>query len=636
MNDTRENRSETIQTFFVVQFVIVVTLQVALMRPLLHVTMAKFQAFDTIAYVAYWLFIATAATTISAAFCSLLFYVGLRRTSHGCAVLLASLSIILLAANAASYLTFGVHLTHPTVLSAFSLTGLNFGITVSTSEAVLIGSGLFTAGLCQWGVLHLVSRFMKPLKWRTLLPRIALLCGGSLLVVLFWTRSFGPIAIPYAAIWGYEKLFLGAYDLELNPIPTYKVDGLESTNLPVRPSILTIQIESLRWDVVTKDIAPHIVGLSNSEFCSNSAQHYAGSNLTAKGTFSLLSGLSAYRYHSFGKGRVPSLPLAILRNNGYRIHALDASGMLTYPVPPLDVSQFDSYEQLIDGRSDVSDETQIVDRLRQRQTSETDDRPSYTFVFLYATHDPYMYPDHFQEVFTPSLAPSEEYLSRSKSVSEVRQGIKNRFKNSVRYVDSVVGEILAIFGPAIEAGKLIVVVTGDHGEEFWEFGARGHVGGKFQDVRSRVPLVMCYAGKGGRVWPLSTHADIFPTMFSWMGLQDSPAFQMLDGTSLDNPVNSDHHVVVSDASFPRHTPDFAIVTPGMKFLFTMQSSDPVDATLAGLLENDVETELTDDYRNKAASHLKIFGENWHRFFRREFRPDMSAPGKPEPSPPSGN
>jgi membrane-anchored protein YejM (alkaline phosphatase superfamily) len=64
----------------------------------------------------------------------------------------------------------------------------------------------------------------------------------------------------------------------------------------------------------------------------------------------------------------------------------------------------------------------------------------------------------------------------------------------------------------------IVVVTGDHGESFWEHGSFGH-GTSLCDEQVRVPLVMCVPGTTATRYTYSSHADIFATIFDFMDLR---------------------------------------------------------------------------------------------------------------------
>ena len=91
---------------------------------------------------------------------------------------------------------------------------------------------------------------------------------------------------------------------------------------------------------------------------------------------------------------------------------------------------------------------------------------------------------------------------RSNTLAQHQTEVRNRYKNSVLFVDRSTGELLEAFRAEIDAGEMIVIVTGDHGEELWDHGGFGHAATRFTDVRTRVPLLICGAGVPETIVPL--------------------------------------------------------------------------------------------------------------------------------------
>lgn len=91
-------------------------------------------------------------------------------------------------------------------------------------------------------------------------------------------------------------------------------------------------------------------------------------------------------------------------------------------------------------------------------------------------------------------------------------------------VDEAVGEVLAGLESSGLAARTLVVVVGDHGEEFWEDGGLEH-GRTVYDEVARVPLLMCWPTHlpaGGRVGPVVRITDVTPTILDLVGVPTPP------------------------------------------------------------------------------------------------------------------
>jgi arylsulfatase A-like enzyme len=109
---------------------------------------------------------------------------------------------------------------------------------------------------------------------------------------------------------------------------------------------------------------------------------------------------------------------------------------------------------------------------------------------------------------------------------EIRLGAKEKeavhdlYRAEVRSVDDTVGQVLATLDRDGLGDRTLVVVVGDHGEEFWEHGGVEH-GRTVYDEVARVPLVMRWPGHlpaGKRVDALARITDVTPTILDLLGL----------------------------------------------------------------------------------------------------------------------
>jgi membrane-anchored protein YejM (alkaline phosphatase superfamily) len=145
------------------------------------------------------------------------------------------------------------------------------------------------------------------------------------------------------------------------------------------------------------------------------------------------------------------------------------------------------------------------------------DAPLFAFVFLFSTHFNYFYP--------PSSAvhePAWDGVAGLKATDAPGWLIKNRAKNAAHGVDARLDEFLTWF-EARRGRKPLVVVTGDHGEEFRQKGHIGH-GSAVVDEQIHVPLVVLGEGVPRGVYEqVVSHVDVVPTLFSLLGDTHPPA-----------------------------------------------------------------------------------------------------------------
>ncbi len=105
------------------------------------------------------------------------------------------------------------------------------------------------------------------------------------------------------------------------------------------------------------------------------------------------------------------------------------------------------------------------------------------------------------------------------------------YDGEIRLVDDALGKLRQTLERLGIADRTIVVVTGDHGDEFFEHGNKGHHRSLYEEIL-RVPLVLYVPGVTPLRGVVETEAsivDIMPTLLELTGL---PALNSVDGSSL--------------------------------------------------------------------------------------------------------
>ncbi len=114
------------------------------------------------------------------------------------------------------------------------------------------------------------------------------------------------------------------------------------------------------------------------------------------------------------------------------------------------------------------------------------------------------------------------------------------YEAEVRYTDAAIGELIDAWQAAGLLDDALVVVTADHGEEFYEHGRPYH-GTHLWEESIRVPLWVTGFGKsafpGRRVDTPTSVVDILPTLLEALGLEappyDLPGRSLLDSFSTE-------------------------------------------------------------------------------------------------------
>jgi arylsulfatase A-like enzyme len=109
--------------------------------------------------------------------------------------------------------------------------------------------------------------------------------------------------------------------------------------------------------------------------------------------------------------------------------------------------------------------------------------------------------------------------------------VRALYDGEIRYTDHHLGRVIDALRLYGLLEKTLVIITGDHGEEFMEHGSlEGHAWTMYEEV-IRVPLIMRFPDGlgGGRVVDRQVrNIDIMPTILDWLQLNSRRA---LEGTS---------------------------------------------------------------------------------------------------------
>ncbi|MFT3847389.1 MAG: sulfatase-like hydrolase/transferase [Propionivibrio sp.] len=307
------------------------------------------------------------------------------------------------------------------------------------------------------------------------------------------------------------------------------------------PNIVWLVAESLRFDMLDPKIMPRTWQFS--EQALRLEKHYSGGNLTQMGVFSMFYGLySPYWFPMLDNRRSPVL-MDVLQQENYQF-SLYTSQRFTFPA--FDKTVFarmnpaDLHERQSGADPWKRDEINIgemLDFIDQRDAS----RPFMTYMFFEATHANYDFP--------PESVIAEPYLKDLNYITADFNGqigeIKNRYINAAHSVDTQIGRVIEHLREKKLLDDTIVIVLGDHGEEFMERGRWGH-SAEFNRFQTSTPGVIYVPGQKPRVVTgITSHLDIPATLMPLLGVRN-PASDYSLGKNLLAPDFHRDYAVAGD------------------------------------------------------------------------------------------
>jgi hypothetical protein len=201
---------------------------------------------------------------------------------------------------------------------------------------------------------------------------------------------------------------------------------------------------------------------------------------------------------------------------------------------------------------------QVTDRaIGAIERAEQSQRPWFVFAQYHDPHHDYDPPEEYARRFDPDYAGrinGRQYLQNSavgvysKDPNPMRrqriapdrdlEHIQALYAGEIAWTDAQVGRLLEMLRSKNLLDKTLVIVTSDHGVEFFEHGGIGS--GSLFEEQLRVPLVMRLPGvlpAGKRVPGLVSHPDLMPTILEVLGLPmpedlaSSSAVGLIDGSA---------------------------------------------------------------------------------------------------------
>lgn len=322
------------------------------------------------------------------------------------------------------------------------------------------------------------------------------------------------------------------------------------------PNIVVIVIDSWRFDALNAEVTPNIEAFARSSV--RFMDHYSGGNATRIGIFSLFYSIPGTYWHRMLAQRQGPVLIEQLAKQSYDVQVFRSAPLHSPEFDRTVFAQIESPRSRSDGDTPAARDRDLTNDFLSHVRARSDASPFFALLFYDAPHS-FDHPDDYPTVFRPA-ATHVNYLGLHRR-SDPRP-LLNRYRNSLHYVDSLVGEALAALESAGLLKKSVVIVTGDHGQEFNDNGQNywGHAS-NFTRFQTGVPMLLYAPDLVHQVYEhRTTHFDVMPTLMrSYLGCAD-PFSTYSVGRSLFEPGGRETIVMSEYADFAiMHNDQTAVV-----------------------------------------------------------------------------
>jgi arylsulfatase A-like enzyme len=216
-------------------------------------------------------------------------------------------------------------------------------------------------------------------------------------------------------------------------------------------------------------------------------------------------------------------------------------------------------------------------------------RPSFLFLHVYTVHQyssPAPYDGMYQDARYRGKLKQQPLRPAANLYETLSDGdlyyLTAKYDGALRYVDDQLGRLFTWLRDQGRYDHTLLVITSDHGEEFWEHGGTGH-GFTLYEEQLRVPLLIkppvgCTI-HDRRPHVLAGLIDVAPTILDYLDLPPRPT---MEGTTLRPTIETGARLdrsLFAEATFFFNT--YAMIRPEYKYIDNR--IPPLDSLRVGLL-----------------------------------------------------
>lgn len=287
--------------------------------------------------------------------------------------------------------------------------------------------------------------------------------------------------------------------------PKHPLNFQATQNKPY--NIVMIVIDTWRFDAMNEKLTPHLYQFATQAW--QFKNHFSGGNSTEAGLTSLLYALPHLYWESLKKAKRGALLIDALHEQNYQTKIFFSSFM----VPRFDQTAFAAIKNIrtvsAPGNTIPDRDHTITQEWAQFIQKRDKEKPFFTFSLYDSAHG-YCAQQNFKKVY--KKAPDQ--CARLFLTKENIHKIHDRYRNAVYFIDEEIGFILEKLKQENLLDNTIVILTGDHGEEFFDTPLEnaGHAS-NYSIYQIKVPMIVHWPKQDPAVFKhTTTHYDVVPTL----------------------------------------------------------------------------------------------------------------------------
>lgn len=275
-------------------------------------------------------------------------------------------------------------------------------------------------------------------------------------------------------------------------------------------NLVIIGLDAWRSDMQNSLVTPQINQFSKR--CLIFQNHWSGGNSTQPGLFSLFYSLpGTYWDAALAAQQGPEI-FKFLKQRNYHLGFFISAETFNPPYNKTLYHDIDGMPTSTPGETPAERDrhiTQSALKFIQQQNAAT---PFFSFIFYNTSHS-YCVKGDYETIFKPSLS---EFNRLLLSNDDDPTPYLNRYKNAVHFVDQEIGLILKTLEQKQLLKNTVVIILGDHGEEFNDnhLNFWGHAS-NYTQFQTKTPLVIYWPNRPPQTFSHQTsHYDVIPTLFT--------------------------------------------------------------------------------------------------------------------------
>lgn len=309
----------------------------------------------------------------------------------------------------------------------------------------------------------------------------------------------------------YNKL---SSDIDYPKNPIKANDSIPNYN------IVYIVIDSWNPSTFNESVTPNIYNFSKKGNVFNN--HISSSHGTKGSIFSIFFGLPFTYEHDFSISKVSPLFVDRLIDLKYDFQIYASADFTNPPFNEIIFRRVPGIRLKSNAKDSFGKDNEITDEFVKFINTRNSDKPFFSLLFYDLPHA-ISIPEEHRKKFQPSWDHAD-YTRLNNNTN--REEYFNLYKNVVHYDDKLVGTVLKELEKKNMLDNTVVIITGDHGQEFNENKKNywGH-SSNYSQWQIKIPFVLYYPGieNSNHYNHTTTHYDIVPTMMErFLGVKNNP------------------------------------------------------------------------------------------------------------------